>query len=144
MRLSRVITAHNRADLVRAVELAPLGAQFELVDDPRTSQQNKLMWSLLTDISHQVTHCGDKYDPEAWKAAFMKAMGKKLEFMPALDGDGVVAIGYRSSKLNRAEFSELIERIFEHGDKNGVAFRGDQDDRPIAASAPPHRALTQG
>jgi hypothetical protein len=146
VRLSRVITTHNRADLIRAVELAPLGAQFELVDDPRTTAQNRLMWALLNDISAQHFH-GDppeKWEPEDWKCAFMKAMGFKLTFMPALDGQGVVALGYRSSKLDKEKFSELIETIYEFGAGNGVRFRGDQDDRPIAAIAPPHRALTQG
>ena len=34
-----------------------------------------------------------------------KAMGIECKIMPALDGDGVVATGYRSSKLNKEEFS---------------------------------------
>jgi hypothetical protein len=125
MRLSALVTVYNRADLIRAVGNAPVGAQFDLVDDPRTSQQNRLMWGLLSDISDQVTHCGEKWEPESWKAAFLKAMGKKLEFMPSLDGDGVVAVGYRSSKLNKEEFSELIEMIYEYGAKNRVSFHGE-------------------
>lgn len=125
MRLSRTITAANRAELVRAVAAAPIGAQLELIDDPRTTAQNRLMWALLNDVSDQVTHCGDKYEPEAWKACFLKAMGKKLQFMPSLDGSSVVAVGYRSSRLSKEEFSELIERIYEYGAKNGVRFRGE-------------------
>ena len=125
MRLSRIITVKNRAELARAVELAPLGAQFDLVDDPRTTQQNRLMWAMLTDISDQVTHCGERWEPEDYKCAFMKAMGFKLRFMPALDGQGVVAIGYRSSKLDKEKFSELIETIYQYGAKNGVVFHGE-------------------
>jgi hypothetical protein len=126
MRLSRTITAHNRADLVRAVELAPLGAQLDLIDDPRTTAQNRLMWALLTDIADQVTHCGEKYEPEAWKACFMKALGLKLRFMPSLNGQSVVAVGYQSSRLDKEKFSELIESIYQFGAQNGVDFEARQ------------------
>ena len=50
------------------------------------------------------------------------AAGHKLRFMPALDGDGVVALGYRSSKLNKEEFSDLIETIYSQGLQRGVVF----------------------
>jgi hypothetical protein len=126
MRLSRTITTKNRAELVRAVELAPLGAQLDLVDDPRTLAQNRLMWRLLTRIADQVEHCGERWEPDDWRAGFLKAMGKKLRFMPALDGDGVVAIGYRSSKLSKPEMSEMIELIYSYGAEHGVEF----DDPP--------------
>jgi NinB protein len=122
VRLSRTITASNRAELVAAVEAAPIGAQFDLIDEPRTGQQNRLMWKLLAQVSDQLEHAGQKYEPEDWKCAFMKALGYKLTFMPALDGDGVVALGYRSSKLDKAKFSELIELIYSEGLKRGVVF----------------------
>jgi hypothetical protein len=125
MRLSRTITASNRSELVKAVELAPIGAQLDLIDDPRTTQQNRLMWALLNDVSDQVTHCGEKYEPEAWKACFMKSIGLQLRFMPSLDGQSIVAVGYQSSKLSKEKFSELIESIYEYGARNGVRFRGE-------------------
>jgi hypothetical protein len=125
MRLSAIVTVRNRADLIRAVGNAPVGAQFDLVDDPRTTQQNRLMWGLLTDIADQVMHGGEKWEPEDWKCAFLKAMGIRCKIMPALDGDGVVATGYRSSKLDKAEFSELIELIYSEGAKRGVVFHGE-------------------
>jgi hypothetical protein len=125
-RLSRTITASNRAELVKAVELAPLGAQFDLIDAPRTLAQNRMMWRLLSRIADQLEHCGEHWAPDDWKCAFLKAMGKKLRFMPALDGDGVVAIGYHSSKLSRAEMSEMIEMMFEYGARHGVDFDGER------------------
>lgn len=128
MRLSRTITARNRAELMRAVESAPLGAQFDLVDDPRTLAQNRLMWALLTDVSDQVTHGGERWEPEAWKACFMKALGLKLRFMPSLDGQSVVAVGYQSSRLDKEKFSELIESIYQFGAENGVEFDGPKEE----------------
>jgi hypothetical protein len=124
MRLTRTITESNRAELIAALKAAPLGAQFDLVNDPRTTQQNRLMWALLTDISDQVRHCGECWEPDDWRAAFLKSTGAKLRFMPALDGQGVVAVGYRSSKLSKEQFSDLIETIYEYGARNGVRFRG--------------------
>ena len=122
MRLTRTITSTNRDELMAALKAAPIGSIFELVDDPRTLAQNRLMWSLLNEVSAQLTIGGEHYEPEDFKCAFMKAAGHKLRFMPALDGDGVVALGYRSSKLNKEEFSDLIETIYSEGLQRGVVF----------------------
>ena len=73
-------------------------------------------------------HCGEKWDPEDYKAAFLKAMGKRLRFMPSLDGQGVVAIGYRSSRLSKDEMAEMIERIYEYGASRGVIFHLSHDE----------------
>jgi hypothetical protein len=128
MRLNRTITAKNRDDLMEALRQAALGSTVEIVDDPRTSQQNRLMWALLNKVAEQVLHCGERWEPEDYKAAFLKAMGKRLRFMPALDGQGVVAIGYRSSRLSKDEMSEMIERIYEYGQRHGVMFHLNHDD----------------
>ena len=122
MRLTRSITETNRAELMAALKAAPIGATFELVDDPRTAAQNRLMWALLNEVSAQLPIGGERYEPEDFKCAFMKAAGHKLRFMPALDGNGVVALGYRSSKLNKEEFADLIETIYSQGLQRGVVF----------------------
>ena len=126
MRLTRTITETNRAELMAALKAAPAGATFELVDDPRTLAQNRLMWALLNEVSAQLEWGPDKqhYEPEDWKCAFMKAAGHKLRFMPALDGNGVVALGYRSSRLFKEEFADLIETIYSQGLQRGVVFPG--------------------
>ena len=131
MRVSRVLTAKNRDELVRMIAEAPLGSHVEIVDDPRTLAQNRLMWVQLAQLATHLKHGGDFYEAEDWKCAFLKAMGKKLRFMPALDGEGVVAIGYRSSRLSKAEMSEMIERIYEYGSRHGVSF----DDPPRKSAA---------
>jgi hypothetical protein len=127
MRVSRPITARNRADLVQLVKDAPEGAVLELVSDPRTLAQNRLMWAMLEDVADQLRHAGEKWEADEWRCAFMKAVmkerGLKMRWMPALDGDGVVMLGYRTSKLDKEEFSELIETIHEYGSRNGVVFK---------------------
>jgi hypothetical protein len=122
MRLSRTVTSSNRGELIKALELAPIGAQFELVDDPRTLAQNRLMWALLNEVSAQLEWGGEHREPEDWKCAFMKAAGHKPRFMPALDGNGVVALGYSSRRLNKDEFADLIETIYSQGLQRGVVF----------------------
>jgi hypothetical protein len=129
VRLFRVLTAKNRDEILRAVEAAPLGSQIDLVTDIRTLAQNRTMWMLLSQLAEGLEHCGEHYEAEDWKCAFLAAMGVKLRFMPALDGEGVVAVGHRSSKLSKERFSELIERIYEYGSRHGVEFHGPKGSR---------------
>jgi hypothetical protein len=129
VRLFRVITAKNRDEILRAVEAAPLGSLIDLVTDLRTLAQNRMMWMLLSQLAEGLEHCGEHYEAEDWKCAFLAAMGVKLRFMPALDGEGVVAVGHRSSKLSKERFSELIERIYEYGSRHGVEFHGPKGSR---------------
>ena len=129
MRLSKRITDVNRLEIVKAVMAAPDGSMIELVTDQRTLGQNRLMQWLLADIAEQATIGGEKHPPEDWKCGFLKALGKKMEFMPSLDGQGVVALGYSSSKLDKEEMSNLIEIIYHYGDEHGVTFRIDEETR---------------
>jgi hypothetical protein len=122
MRISKTITASNRAELVRAVQSAPIGAQIELVDSPSTTPQRRLMRVLLADLSKQCRHAGQTWDSEAWKSAFMKALGWRCGFMPSLDGDGVVAVGYHSSKMSRVQMSDMITMMYQYGDEHGVVW----------------------
>jgi hypothetical protein len=137
MRISKTITASNRGELIRAVQAAPIGAQIELVDSPSTTPQRRLMRVLLADISKQVRHCGQQWDSEAWKSAFLKALGYRCGFMPSLDGDGIVAIGYHSSKLSKQEMSDLISMMYAYGDENNVIWSEPKDkkDDPLQATA---------
>jgi hypothetical protein len=94
------------------VEGAPSGARILIEEPTRSTAQNRLMWGLLHSFAGQVKHCGRKYEPEAWKCIFMKALGKELDFAPSLDGGEIVAIGYRSSRLSKEEMANLIEFIY--------------------------------
>ena len=124
MRLTRTITSTNRDELMAALKAAPIGAIFELVDDPRTLAQNRLMWSLLNEVSAQLPLAGELREPEDWKCVFMKAMGYQCKWVPALDGNGVVAVGYSSRRLTKEKFSDLIETIYSQGLQRGVVFPG--------------------
>jgi hypothetical protein len=136
MRLTRIVNDTNRAELMAALKAAPIGAQFDLVDDPRTSKQNRHMWALLNEVSAQLAWNGERYvpaepgdpgrryGPDDWKCAFMHAMGFTCGTMRALRGEGMVAIGYRSSHLDKETFADLIETIYSQGLQRGVVFPG--------------------
>ena len=112
--------ARQRA--VQWCQRAPLGTRVEWKRAKRSIPQNSMMWSLLTDVSKQVEHGGRKYGPEAWKDLFMHALGRELKFLPSLDGQGFVPIGYRSSDLSKSEMTDMIELIFSWGAEHGVVF----------------------
>jgi hypothetical protein len=133
MRLSKRITPKNRLEIIQAVMSCPDGSMIELITDQRTLAQNRLMQWLLADIAEQATLGGEKHGSEAWKCAFLKAMGQRMEFIPSLDGEGIVALGYSSSKLSKSEMADLITMIYQYGDSHGVTFRIDERKQGDAA-----------
>jgi hypothetical protein len=109
----------------RLVDAAPDFAVVTIRGADRTLEQNALMWALLTDISRARPE-GRRWPPETWKAAFMHALGHQVQFAEGLDGSGPFPLGFRSSKLNKAQMSDLIETIYEYGARHGVKFEQDR------------------
>lgn len=95
------------------------------VDRPRRSlEQNDLLWKLLRDVSEQVRWHETKMSPENWKDVFTAAI-KKQKLVPGLDG-GWVVIGGHTSKMNRTDFSELLELIQSFGAEHDVKWTKDE------------------
>ena len=92
----------------------------------RTNDQNRLLWSVLTDISKQVIWHGQQLPPDDWKA-ILSAAWKGQRVLPGIDGS-LVVFGQSTSKLNKAEFSDLLEVIFSFGSENGVIWNADSMD----------------
>lgn len=103
------------------VETAPAGVVANFSLPKRSDDQNAKMWAMLSDVS-QAKPEGREYPPEIWKSLFMAQAGFKPRFEPSLDGKGVVPIGYKSSRLTKAEFSDLIESIYAYGAEHGVVW----------------------
>lgn len=112
----------NREEAARAVAEAPFGSRVTIAKGKRSSPQNALMWALLSCFARQVQVNGQMYEPEDWKCVLMHAFGKEVRFLPALDGQGYVALGYRSSHLTKEEMSNFIEFIYAEGAKLEVEF----------------------
>lgn len=115
----------NRAK--RWLSQAPLGTRVEFRAPRRSIPQNDRMWAMLTDVAAQVTHCGRRYTADAWKVLFMHALGREVQFLPALDGTSFVPYGQSSSELSKQEMSDLIDFIAAWGAENGVVF----NDTPV-------------
>jgi hypothetical protein len=124
VRISRLITETSRPELVRAVEGAELFSRFLLQGPKRTLPQNALMWRLLSCFADQVEHFGRRYDEETWKCIGLKALGQAVDFVPGFGGE-IVALGYRSSELDKVEMSDMIELLYSEGARRGVDFQDD-------------------
>lgn len=103
----------------RLIDVAPHAAVLNIRDASRTSDQNAKMWAMLSDIARAKPQ-GRVLTTECWKALFMSAAGFACQFEPSLDGQGVVPLGFKSSRLSKAEFSALIECIYAYGAEHGV------------------------
>ena len=89
--------------------------------ETRSLAQNRRLWAMLTDISEQVNWYGQKLTQEEWKDVMTAAL-KKQKVVPGIDG-GFVVIGARTSKMTKAEMTELQELMAAFGAEHGVVFR---------------------
>jgi hypothetical protein len=119
--------AADRERVARWAAQAPPGTRVEFKEVKRSLPQNDRMWAMLTDIATQKEHCGRKYTPEIWKCLLMHAWGREVKFIPALDGESVVPMVYRSSDLSKVEMTDLIEFMIFWGAKNGIVFHDDEE-----------------
>lgn len=120
-------TVSKESDLHGAIQwvysMAALGLKagavvITLGRETRTDEQNDKQWPMLRDISKQVEWFGQKHSPEDWKDILSAAWrGQKL--VPGVDG-GFVALGVRTSKLSKEEFSDYIEAIYAFGSERSV------------------------
>ncbi|RWR28806.1 recombination protein NinB [Sinirhodobacter populi] len=120
----------HRAYAKGMIDAAPDGYVVTVTEPTRTTDQNALLWPLLTDVSRQVTWYGRKLSNEDWKHIFTASLSK-LDVVPNIDGSGFVALGQSTSRMGKRKFSELIELIFEFGARHGVVW-SNHDDRGAA------------
>ncbi|MFK3971164.1 recombination protein NinB [Pseudomonas sp. NPDC087358] len=100
-------------------------------DLDRSSDQNRALHAMLTDIARQVDHAGRKWDVLIWKrlltAAWLRESGEQPQMIPAVDGNGFDVIYERTSKLGVKQCAELIEWVAAFGAEHQV--RWTQKDR---------------
>lgn len=109
----------QRETALRLVLKAPPGSVCEIKPPRRTNDQNALLWSLLSEISRAKPE-GREYPPEIWKSLIMSAAGFEPVFERSLDGRGLVPLGFKSSRLTKAEFSDLIECARAYAAEHGI------------------------
>jgi len=103
-------------------------------EQKRSQEQNALLWSVLTDLSKQVPWHGEKLTKEEYKDLLTAGL-KKQRAIPGMDG-GFVVLGTSTSKMTKAEMSDLITLAHEFGDMRGVEWSptsiGESNDVPQA------------
>lgn len=107
-------------DLVRG---APVDAVVNIREANRSLDQNAKLWAILSDISRAMPE-GRRWTAETWKAAFMHSLGHQVQFADGLDGAGPFPLGFRSSRLTKAQMADLITLAMEYGDRHAVAWSG--------------------
>jgi hypothetical protein len=117
----RLINDMTRARAKRLIDQAPHGAVLNIRAANRTNEQNARMWALLSDLSRAKPE-GRELTPEVWKSLFMAALGHAVRFEVGLDGNGVVPVGFRSSRLTKEQMGDLMTMIEEYGARHGVVF----------------------
>ena len=115
----RLVGDSQRDHAKRMIDRAPPHAVVNIREATRSGEQNARMWAMLSDVARAKPQ-GRVLSTDVWKALFMSEAGFKPRFEPSLDGQGVVPVGYKSSGLRKAEFSDLIEAIAAFGAEHGV------------------------
>lgn len=109
----------NRETAHRTIDCAPDGSVMTVKPPRRTLSQNDKMWVMLTDISIAKPE-GRELTPDVWKVLFMHGLDHAQRFEMALDGRGMVPVGFRSSRLSKEQMGELLEFIAEYAARHGV------------------------
>lgn len=122
----------SRQNACEAIQQAPDGHIVTISEPTRTSDQNRLLWPLLGDISRQVLWPNIKMEmitlsSEQWKHMFTAALDAELAVVPNLDGTGFIALGKATSTMSKRKFSELIEFIYSFGASKGVKWSEPQE-----------------
>lgn len=115
-------TEADRRRLVDAAMRAPLNSVWTGKPDLRTIPQNDKMWATLTDLARAKPE-GRVLPVHKWKSLAMDAAGKKPDWERSLDGESMVCVGYKSSRLTKDEMSEVIEAINAYAAGHGIILR---------------------
>jgi hypothetical protein len=110
------------------------GHRFEVDVRPerRSTEQNSKLWAMLGEVSKQVEWYGQRLTPEEFKHVFSAAL-KKQRVVPGIDG-GFVVLGQSTSRMSKAELSEMIELVYAFGAERGVQFKETHEaDAPATA-----------
>lgn len=120
MRQIILIGPSQRAFAKQCIDNAPQGYVVQIKEPKRSDEQNRALWPKLADIAKQVEWHGETLTRDEWKDVFTAALHKQ-KAVHGIDG-GLVFLGRRSSKMGKAEFSDLLEIINEFGSRHGVVW----------------------
>jgi hypothetical protein len=108
---------------VKAMNLA--GHRLECVIRPakRTQEHSARLHAMYGWLSKNVPWAGELRSIDHWKrltvAAWSRARGESVEYLPALDGKGIDIVFLRTSEMSGKDMAELIEWIYAWGAELG-------------------------
>lgn len=114
-----IVLRSNREFAHRMVDAAPMGSVMAVTKPRRSLDQNALMWTYLTRISAAKPE-GRELTPDVWKALFLHALNHSQRFEMALDGKGMVPVGFRTSKLDKRQMADLLTVIEEYAARHSI------------------------
>jgi hypothetical protein len=101
----------SREEACHWVRKAPPGTVVEFRVTKRSTPQNARMWAMLTAVATQLPWHGVKLSPDDWKLIFMASLRHEMRIVPNIDGTGFVNLGTSTSRLTKAEHSDLTALI---------------------------------
>jgi len=114
----RIINARTRDVVSDEVKRLPEGYEVVIREPTRTKPQNARLWAMLSDIASAAPE-GRQWSTEVWKCAFMQSLGHEIRWVQGLNDDPL-PVGFRTSRLRKAEMADLITVISEYGDRHGI------------------------
>lgn len=124
--MAQTVILHGPAQRTLArhlIDAAPVGAVVTVKEAGRSLPQNARLWAMLSDIARTKPE-GRTMAPETWKSAFMSALGHEIMWQPGLDNGPPFPTGFRSSRLSKSQFADLLTFVAEYGDRHGVRWTG--------------------
>lgn len=95
------------------------------VQSIRSHDQNARMWAMLTDLSKQVKWPVDGelqwLTKEDWKVIMTAGLVRHQRIAKGIEG-GFVMLGSSTSKMPKAQMTELLELMFAFGAEHGVVW----------------------
>lgn len=121
-----IIRGDSQRFLAKAlIDRAPVDAVVTVKEGTRTLDQNAKLWAMLSDIARAKPE-GRAMSPEMWKAAFMSALGHEIIWQPGIDGSPPFPTGFRTSRLSKHQFADLITFVMSYGDRHQIKWSDEQ------------------
>lgn len=105
----------------KALLMAEHQLSVEIKTRTRSTDQNRLMWAMLGELSKQVVWHGQKLAADEWKDVLSASL-KKQKVVPGIDGAFVV-IGARTSQMTVSEMTDMIDLIGAFAAQQGVELK---------------------
>lgn len=119
MQSVKLIGQRQRQYACELIAKAPDGYVVKIAAENRRDAQNRKLWPMLGDIQKQVPGFAT-FSAEDIKNRFLNALGAEMRFLPTLEGEGMFPVGMKSSTLTVAQFSALVELVYQFGAKHSV------------------------